>query len=47
MHVEGRCSINDLQFSKTLFIKNIMMISLRFNLLSAQAGKPVPPEPLG
>jgi hypothetical protein len=34
----------DPQFSKIFFIKNIQMISIRFNLLSAQAGKPVPPE---
>jgi hypothetical protein len=47
MRVEGRCSINEPQFFKMLFIKNIKMISLRFNPLSAQAGKPVPPDSLG
>jgi hypothetical protein len=47
MRVEGRCSINDPQFSKMLFIKNIKVISLRFNPSSAQAGKPVPPDSLG
>jgi hypothetical protein len=47
MRVEGRSSINDPQFSKMLFIKNIKIISLSFNLLSAQAGKPVPPDFLG
>jgi hypothetical protein len=47
MRVEGRCSINDPQFFKMFFIENIKMISLRFNLLSSQAGKPVPPDSLG
>jgi hypothetical protein len=47
MRVEGRCSINDPQFFKMLFIKNIKMISLKLNPLSAQAGKPVPPDFLG
>jgi hypothetical protein len=47
MRVEGRCSINDPQFSKMLFIKNIKAISLTYNPSSAQAGKPVPPDSLG
>jgi hypothetical protein len=47
MRVEDRCSINEPQFSKRLFIKNIKMIALRFTPLSAQAGKPVPPDSLG
>ncbi len=42
--VEGRCSINDSQFFKMLFIKNIKMIFVKINPLSAQAGKPVPPD---
>jgi hypothetical protein len=46
MRVEGRSSIYDPQYFKMLFLKNIKMISLRINLLSAQAGKPVPPDSL-
>jgi hypothetical protein len=38
MWVEGRCSIKNLQFFKMLFIKNIKLISFKFNPLSAQAG---------
>jgi hypothetical protein len=30
-----------------LFIKNIKVIFLKYNHLSAQAGKPVPPDSLG
>ena len=47
MLAEGRCSINDPQFFKIFFIKNIKVISLKFNPSSAQAGKPVPPDSLG
>jgi hypothetical protein len=47
MRVEGRCSINGLQFFKMFFIKNIKVIALRFHHSSAQAGKPVPPDSLG
>jgi hypothetical protein len=35
---EGWCRINDPQFSKMLFMKDIKLISFRFNPLSAQAG---------
>jgi hypothetical protein len=37
-------AIDEPQVFKMLFIKNIKMISLKFNPLLAQAGKPVPPD---
>jgi hypothetical protein len=40
-------AIDEPQVFKMLFIKNIKMISLKFNPLLAQAGKPVPPGSLG
>jgi hypothetical protein len=43
MRVEGRYSINNPQFFKMNFIKNIKVIPLRFHPSSAQARKPVPP----
>jgi hypothetical protein len=47
MSIEGRASINGRQYSNMIFIKDIRMICLRYHLLSAQAGKPVPPDSLG
>jgi hypothetical protein len=46
MRVEGRYNINDPQFSKMPFMEEYQDDILQFYPLSAQAGKPVPPDSL-
>jgi hypothetical protein len=47
MSIAGWASLNGHQYSDMPFINDIKMICLRYDLSSAQAGKPVPPDFLG